>query len=184
MPLPWPDVEGILNRRVTCGVESLCLICVMSACGRRIWLGVMKKGVGGLGGITESKQGDSQHCRWCLNKLFTHTFRLCYLCYSYYRNWLILPVGRAHLTFSLVFFSLNTVINNREWKQCDTKCHFAHGVHCFKALDMGTCAQKHIYLQISTVKEIRHRRTWGPSCILGRALDYVIILLDGKHIDH
>lgn len=34
MPLPQPDVTGILNReRVTCRVESFCLVCLMSACG-------------------------------------------------------------------------------------------------------------------------------------------------------
>lgn len=95
--------------------------------------------------------------------------------------------GESSFNFlSCFFFSLTllVLINNREWKQCDTKCHFAHGVRCFKALDVGARAQKHIYLQISNVKEIRHRRTWEPICILGKALDYIIVLLDGKHIDH
>lgn len=78
MSLPQPDVGGILNRRVTCRAEILCLVCLMSACG-----GVGRNLGGGEegGAITESKQGDCQHCRWCLNKLFILAFSLCFLCY-------------------------------------------------------------------------------------------------------
>ena len=46
MSLPQPDVGGILNRRVTCRVEILCLVCLMSACGGvgRNWGGGEEEG--------------------------------------------------------------------------------------------------------------------------------------------